>query len=83
LGMNVNILRRWKQEYTANTQAAFLGNGRLTPEQAALRQFRDEVKRLRMEREIVKKPCASLSTSRVAGCLYGAAPGYMAGDSTV
>jgi transposase len=45
LGMNVTMLRRWKQEYTANTQAAFPGNGRCTPEPAELRSLRDEVKR--------------------------------------
>jgi transposase len=55
LGINVNMLRRWKQEYTINTSAAFSGNGHLTPEQAELRQLRDEVKRLRMERDILKK----------------------------
>jgi transposase len=54
LGINVNRLRRWKQEYTANTPTAFPGNGRLTPEPTELRQLRDEVKRLRMEREILK-----------------------------
>ena len=52
LGMNVNRLRRWKQAYTVNTPAAFPGNGRLTPEQAALRQRRDAVKRRRMARDI-------------------------------
>jgi transposase-like protein len=37
---------------TANTQRAFPGNGRLTPDQEELRQLRDEVKRLRMARDI-------------------------------
>jgi transposase len=55
LGLNVHRLRRWKQEYTANSQAAFPGNGRRTSEQEELPQLRDEVKRLRMEREILKK----------------------------
>ena len=55
LGLNVNMLRRWKQEQTVNPSAAFPGNGHLTPEQAELRQLRDEVKRLRMERDILKK----------------------------
>ncbi|HEY7496413.1 MAG TPA: transposase [Candidatus Tectomicrobia bacterium] len=55
LGLNVNMLRRWKQELTANPPAAFPGNGRLTPEQDEIRQLRDEVKRLRMERDILKK----------------------------
>jgi transposase len=55
LGINVNMLRRWKQEYTTHGAAGFPGNGRLTPEQEELRQLRDEVKRLRMERDILKK----------------------------
>jgi transposase len=55
LGVNVNMLRRWKQAYTTNAAAAFPGNGRLPPEQDELRQLREENKRLRMEREILKK----------------------------
>jgi transposase len=55
LGINVNMLRRWKQEYTDSAQAAFPGNGRLPPDQEELRQLREENKRLRMERDILKK----------------------------
>jgi transposase len=55
LGVNVNMLRRWKQDYTTNAAAVFPGNGRLTPEQEELRQLREENKRLKMEREILKK----------------------------
>src|SRR3954468_21170118 len=55
LGMNVHMLRRWQQPYPANPQAAFPGPGPLPPAQEELRQLRDEVKRLRMERDIVKK----------------------------
>jgi transposase len=53
LGVNVNMLRRWKQEYTTNA-AAFPGNGHLSPAQDELRQLREENKRLKMEREILK-----------------------------
>jgi transposase len=55
LGINVNMLRRWKQEYTMHVAAAFPGNGRLTPEQEELRQLREENKRRRMERDVLKK----------------------------
>ena len=55
LGINTNMLRRWKQEYAGNPQTAFPGNGRLTPDQEDLRQLREENKRLKMEREILKK----------------------------
>jgi transposase len=54
LGLNVNMLCRWKQEATATPQAAFPGNGHLTSEQDESRQRRDEVKRLRMERDLLK-----------------------------
>jgi transposase len=54
LGVNVNMLRRWKQEYTTNAATAFPGNGRLTSEQEELRQLREENKRLKMERDILK-----------------------------
>jgi transposase len=63
LGVNVNMLRHWNQEYTTNAAAAFPGNSRLPPKQDKLRQLREENKRLRMEREILKKPCVSLSQS--------------------
>jgi transposase len=33
----------------------FLGNGTLTPEQAEIRSLKGQVKRLEMEREILKK----------------------------
>jgi transposase len=55
LGIHVNRLRRWKQKYTANTPAACPGHGHRTPDQAEFRQLRDAVKRLRMERDILKK----------------------------
>ena len=34
---------------------AFRGNGKLTPEQEELRRLREENKRLKMERDILKK----------------------------
>ena len=55
LGLPVNMLRRWKQEYTTDAAVAFPGNGRLTSDQEALRQLRAENKRLKMERDILKK----------------------------
>ena len=55
LGLNINMLRRWKQELTTHNNGAFPGHGRLTPEQEELRRLRDENKRLKMERDILKK----------------------------
>jgi transposase len=55
LGLNANMLRRWKRELTHNTNGAFPGKGRLAPAQEEFHRLRDEVKRLRMERDILKK----------------------------
>lgn len=55
LGINSNVLGRWIKEHEAADGQAFRGNGKLTPEQAELRQLREENRRLKMEKEILKK----------------------------
>ena len=54
LGINANMLGRWKREFDTQASAAFPGNGRMTSEKEELHQLRHDNKRLRMEREIVK-----------------------------
>ena len=58
LGINANMLSRWVQEYRDDDGQAFRGNGKLMPEQAELRRLRAENKRLRLEREVLKKAAA-------------------------
>ena len=55
LGINANMLGRWKREAQTQKSAAFPGNGRVSEEQDELRRLRDELKRVRMERDILKK----------------------------
>ena len=55
LGINANMLSRWKREDEVKQQAASTDDGLSSPEKEELRQLRNEVKRLRMEREIFKK----------------------------
>lgn len=55
LDVNINMLRRWKHQMNKQGQEAFPGKGRLLPEQEELYRLREENKRLRMEREILKK----------------------------
>jgi transposase len=55
LGINTNMLSRWKREEEAKQHAASTGNDLTREEQQELRQLRGEVKRLRMERDILKK----------------------------
>ncbi len=52
LGINANMLGRWKREDEAKQSPIFAGNGHTSQDQDELRQLRHEVKRLRMEREV-------------------------------
>ena len=56
LDVNSNLLGRWVKEYQEQDEGqAFRGNGKLTAEQEELKSLRAKVKRLEMEREILKK----------------------------
>lgn len=58
LGINSQMLGRWVQEHSSDEGQAFRGNGKLTPEQEELRRLKAQVKRLEMERDILKKATA-------------------------
>ena len=62
LGITAKILSRWKCEQQQDRDAAFPGQGHQTPEHAELRQLREDNRRLRMERDILKKATAFFAT---------------------
>ena len=56
LDINANILGRWINEFQSDSDGhAFRGNGKLTPELQEIRCLREQVKRLEMEKSILKK----------------------------
>ena len=55
LGINANMLGRWVKEHEASEGQSFRGNGKLSPEQEQIKQLKSQVKRLQMEKEILKK----------------------------
>jgi transposase len=55
LGINASMLATWRRELTVNGDQAFPGNGRLKPDDEEIRVLRLENKRLREERDILKK----------------------------
>jgi transposase len=56
LEVNRSILQRWIKEFNADDDGqAFRGTGKLTPEQAEIRRLKEENRRLKMEKEILKK----------------------------
>ena len=55
LGINATMLGRWIKEHKADDGQAFRGNGKLMPEQEEIRRLKAQVKRLEMEKDILKK----------------------------
>ncbi len=56
LEINTQMLGRWIQEFRADGDSqAFRGNGKLSPDQDEIRKLKAQVKRLEMEKEILKK----------------------------
>ena len=58
LGIHHSSLRRWKKQLETDGNQAFPGKGHMTTEKEELYRLRKENKRLRMEREILKKAAA-------------------------
>lgn len=58
LGIVTGTVQRWVREYSSQKADAFTGNGRMSPEQEKIKKLEAEVKRLKMEREILKKATA-------------------------
>ena len=58
LGIDRRMLGRWIREFQSDEREAFRGNGKLTGEQEELRRLREENRRLKTEREILRKATA-------------------------
>lgn len=58
LGINNNILYRWRQAIESEGSDAFRGNGNRTTLEEENRQLKLEVRQLREEAEILKKAAA-------------------------
>jgi len=56
LGIYPNLLNRWiKEQKSGEDGQAFRGQGKLTADQLEVRRLKEEVRQLRMEKEILKK----------------------------
>lgn len=56
LEISNQLVGRWVKEYQQDEDGqAFRGNGKLTPEQAEIRQLKAQVKQLEMEKRILKE----------------------------
>lgn len=61
LGIQPNLLHRWKRQFAEDGGDAFIGKGHLAPEQEELRRLRRENADLREEHDILKKAIAVFS----------------------
>lgn len=55
LGVNGGLIGRWRQELGGHGTAAFPGHGKRTAEQQRIAELETENRRLRMEKDILKK----------------------------
>jgi transposase len=58
LDLQENTLRSWMRQYREDPAYAFPGAGQMKPEQAELARLRQEVRKLKAERDILKKASA-------------------------
>jgi transposase len=58
LGITHGLLAKWKQRAQADGQEAFPGKGRMTAEQARIRELERELIVAKQERDILKKAVA-------------------------
>ena len=55
LGIRGNLVGRWKKQLEADEAGAFPGKGKMTPDQQRIRDLEVENRRLKMEKDILKK----------------------------
>ena len=58
LGISGNLIGRWKRELAEDASAAFPGKGKRSAEEQRIHDLETENRRLRMEKEILKKATA-------------------------
>lgn len=58
LDLHENVLRKWVKDFKDDPAHAFPGQGQQKPEQAEVAALKREIKKLRAERDILKKAAA-------------------------
>ena len=58
LDLHENVLRKWAKDFKDDPTHAFPGHGQQKPDQAEVAALKREIKKLRAERDILKKAAA-------------------------
>ena len=61
LDIHPNLLHLWRGRFLAEGEKAFVGKGRVTPEEAEIKGIRKELEKVKEERDILKKALAVFS----------------------
>ncbi len=61
LDIHPNLLHIWRRRLLAHGDKAFVGRGRVRPEEAEIRGLRKQLEKVRQERDILKKALAVFS----------------------
>lgn len=61
LGVEQNLVNRWKREYLTQGENSFPGNGNLNKEEVELNRLQKELAKAQRERDILKKALAIFS----------------------
>jgi transposase len=64
LGINANMLTRWKSEFEADGTVAFPGHGRVSAPEEEVRRLRRELATAQQERDILKKAMAFFAKAK-------------------
>jgi len=78
LDLGQTVLRTWLRAYASDPKDAFPDQGQQKPEQVELTQLRRQAARLKVERDILKKPRPTSPRSRREVRLRGDAPRNLA-----
>ena len=61
LDIHPNLLHLWRRKFLAEGDKAFVGKGRVTPEEAEIKELQKKLDKVRQERDILKKALAVFS----------------------
>src|SRR5512143_3703898 len=55
LDIHPNLIHRWRRDYLAEGESAFVGTGNVKPEDAEMKRLQKELEDVKEERDILKK----------------------------
>ncbi len=61
LDIHPNLIHRWRRDYLAEGESAFVGTGKLKPEDAEFKRLQKELEDVKEERDILKKALSVFS----------------------